>query len=167
MTFEKLAEIVLKEITPKLENNIGVAIFAKERAKFEGWFKVELCESLSKHFPTSTIIPEKDRIDITFDDWAIELKTVNTNYRYRYKNVENKHRPITKNIQGVIKDIEKLGSTDYINKAVLFVVFPVTHNHKSWQTHLEKISESLKYVKHREFEFKNKVPGVIYFGSIQ
>ena len=162
-TFEKLTKIIFEEITPKLENNIGVAIFAKERAKFEGWLKVELCESLSKHF--QTIIPEKDRIDITFDDWAIELKTVNTNYRY--KNVENKTRPITMNIQGVIDDIKKLRSTDYINKAILFVVFPVTHDHENWQTHLQKISKSLKDVKHREFKFKNKVPGVIYFGSIQ
>lgn len=123
-TFEKLAKIIFKEITPKLENNIGVAIFAKERAKFEGWLKVELCESLSKRLTSTTIIPEKDRIDITFDGWAIELKTVNTNYRY--KNVENKTRPITKNIQGVIDDIDKLQSTqNYIKKAILFVVFPV------------------------------------------
>lgn len=162
-TFEKLAEIIFKETIPKLENNIGLAIFAKKRGKFEGWLKVELCESLSKHF--STITPEKDRIDVTFDDWAIELKTVNTNYRY--ENIENKTRPITMNIQGVIDDIEKLKSTNYINKAILFVVFPATHNHKNWKTHLQKISKLLKDVKHKEFEFKNEVPWVIYFGSIQ
>jgi hypothetical protein len=104
ITFEKLAKIIFEKIIPKLENNIGVSIFAKERAKFEGWLKVELCESLSKHFPTVT--PEKDRIDITFDDRAIELKTVNTSYQY--ENVKKKTRPITKNIQGVIADIEKL-----------------------------------------------------------
>ena len=161
-TFKELAEIIFEEIIPKLENNIGIAIFAKERAKFEGWLKVELCESLSKYFPT--VVPEKDRIDITFDDWAIELKTVNTNYRY--ENVENKTRPITMNIQGVIDDIEKLKSTDYTNKAVLFVVFPVTHSHRYWRTHLHKISELLKDIKYREFKFKNKVPGVIYFGLI-
>ena len=124
-TFEKLAEIIFKGIIPKMENNIGLAIFAKERAKF--------------------------------DDWAIELKTVNTNYRY--ENVENKTRPITMNIQGVIDDIEKLKSTNYINKAILFVVFPATHNHKNWKTHLQKISKLLKDVKHKKFRFKNKVPG--------
>lgn len=163
ISFEKLAEIIFKEITAKLENNTGVAIFAKERAKFEGWLKVELCESLSKYFPT--IIPEKDRIDITFDNWAIELKTVNTNYKY--ENAESKTRPIAKNIQGVVSDIKKLRSTAYINKAILFVVFPVTHAHEKWQTRLREISSLLKDVKHREFKFKNKVPGVIYFGSIR
>lgn len=162
-TFEKLAEIIFKEMVSKLENNIGVAIFAKERAKFEGWLKVELCESLSKFFPTIT--PEKDRIDITFDNWAIELKTVNTNYRY--KNVNNKTRPINGNVQGVINDIEKLKSTSYDCKAVLFIVFPVTHNNENWKKHMQKISELLKDVKYREFKFKNDVPGVIYFGSIQ
>ena len=162
-SFEKLAEIIFKEMVPKLENNNGLAIFAKERAKFEGWFKVELCESMSKFFPTIT--PEKDRIDITFNNWAIELKTVNTNYRYR--KVKNKIRPITKNVQGIINDIKKLKSTNYECKAVLFVVFPVTHNNKNWKKQLEKISKLLKDVKYREFKFKNGVPGVIYFGSIQ
>jgi len=75
ITFEKLAEVIFEEITAKLENNSGVSIFAKERAKFEGWLKVELCESLSRVYPnlTPTIIPEKERIDITFNGWAIEL----------------------------------------------------------------------------------------------
>lgn len=162
MRFEKLTEIIFKEIIPKLENNIGVAIFAKERAKYEGWLKVELCESLSKYF--SSINPEKDWIDITFEDWAIELKTVNTNYRY--ENVENKTRPITKNIKGVIEDIEKLKSTNYTNKAILFIVFPTTHDHENWKTHLQKISRLLRNIKHNEFKFRNEVPGVIYFGSI-
>lgn len=163
ITFEKLAEIVFEEIIPKLENNSGVSIFAKERAKFEGWLKVELCESLSKYTPAIT--PEKDRIDITFDDWAIELKTVNTNYRY--ENVKNKTRPITMNIQEVIDDIENLKTSDYAKKAILFIVFPVTHIHKNWKIHLQKISILLKDMKYKEFRFKNKIPGVIYFGSIQ
>lgn len=78
MEFEKLSELIFDEITPKLENNQGVSIFAKERAKFEGWLKVGLCDSLSRHSPDIT--PERNRIDITFNGWAIELKTVNTNY---------------------------------------------------------------------------------------
>jgi hypothetical protein len=162
MRFEKLSKLIFKKITPKLKNNKGVAIFAKKRAKFEGWLKVELCEILSKYFPSIT--PERNRIDITFDDWAIQLKTVNTNYRYKNKNVENKTRPITMNIQEVVNDIKKLKSANYTNKAVLFVAFPVTHNNKRWISHLQKIK--LKKIKFKEFKFKNKIPGVIYFGSI-
>ncbi len=160
--FERLGNLIFDKVTSKLKNNQGVSIFAKEKAKFEGWLKVELCESLSKRFPD--IAPEKNRIDITFDDWAIELKTVNTNYRY--ENVENKTRPITKNIQGVIDDIEKLKHTNYPNKAILFVVFPATRDHEKWRIHLQKISDLLRKVEFKEFEFKDKIPGVIYFGSI-
>ena len=180
ITFKKLANIIFKEIILKMENNSGLVIFAKERAKFEGWLKVELCEILSKYFSTvipETVISKKDRIDVTFDNWAIELKIINTNYKY--KNVKSKRRPITKNINGVIKDIEKLKSTNYTNytnKTVLFVVFPVTHDYEEWKKHLKKISEKLddlKYkefkfkIKHKNFRFKSKIPGVIYFGLIK
>lgn len=46
MEFKDMANLIFNEIKPKLENNQGLSIFAKERAKFEGWLKVELCDSL-------------------------------------------------------------------------------------------------------------------------
>ena len=162
MEFEDLTNLIFNEIKPKLENNQGLSIFAKERAKFEGWLKVELCGSLSKYF--KDVAPERDRVDITFEYWAIELKTINTNIRY--KNVRNKHHPITRNTQGVIDDIEKLKSTSYTNKAVLFVVFPIIHDNEKWQAQLQRIFKSLREIKHIDFIFKNKIPGVVYFGSI-
>jgi len=88
MEFEKFAKLIFDEMKPKLESSQGLSIFAKERAKFEGWLKVELCDSLSKYY--KDIVPERNRTDLTFEDWAIELKTVNTNIRY--ENVKNKHR---------------------------------------------------------------------------
>ena len=166
MEFKDLANLIFDEITPKLENNQGLSIFAKERAKFEGWLKVELCDSLSKYF--KDVAPERKwysyKIDVTFENWAIELKTVNTNIRY--KNVKNKHRPITKNTKGVIKDIEKLKSTGYTNRAILFVVFPIIHGNENWQVQLQRISKLLREIKHINFNFKDEIPGVVYFGSI-
>jgi len=162
MEFEDLTKLIFGELKPKLENNQGLSIFAKERAKFEGWLKVELCDSLSKYF--KDVVPEENRIDVTFENWAIELKTVNTNIRY--ENVKNKTRPITKNTQGVIDDIGKLKSTDYINKAILFVVFPITHDNENWRVQLQRISTLLREIKHVSFNFKDEIPGVIYFGSI-
>jgi hypothetical protein len=162
MEFEDLAKLIFNEIKPKVENNQGLSIFAKERAKFEGWLKVELCDSLSKYF--KDVAPERNRIDVTFENWAIELKTVNTNIRY--ENVKNKHRPITKNTQGVINDIKKLKSIDYTNKAILFVVFPIIHSNKNWQVQLQRISKLLRKIKHVNFNFKDEIPGVVYFGSI-
>ncbi|MEM1971192.1 MAG: hypothetical protein QXK74_07300 [Candidatus Nitrosocaldaceae archaeon] len=166
MNYEQLAKIIFDEMKPKLENNNGLSIFARERAKFEGWLKVELCESLSKYF--SDIIPENKRIDVTFDKWALQLKTINTNIRFA--NVENKSRPITMNTQGVIEDIRKLRklrSINFQNKAVLFVVFPITHDNKNWQIQLTRIIKALKKEPmHVDFKFKNEVPGVIYFGLV-
>jgi hypothetical protein len=164
MELEVLADTIFNELRPKLEKNQGLSIFAKERAKFEGWLKVELCDSLSKYF--GDIVPEKNtplkkKIDIVFQNWAIQLKTVNTNYRY--SGVEIKTRPITMNIQGVIEDIEILKSTDYEKKAVLFVAFPVTHDNQNWQDHFQKIASSSREIKHIGFYFKNNIPGVIYF----
>ncbi len=162
MEFEDLANLIFNEIKPKLENNQGLSIFAKERAKFEGWLKVELCDNLSKYF--KDVAPERNRVDVTFENWAIELKTVNTNIRY--KNVKNKTRPITKNTQGVINDIKKLKSIDYTNKAILFVVFPIIHCNKNWQVQLQRISKLLREIKHINFNFKDEIPGVVYFGLI-
>jgi len=168
MNFESLAQLVLPKIKRKLESNPGLFIFAKERAKFEGWLKVELCNCLSKYLKDE-IVPEKDRFDITFSNWAIELKTVNTNYIC--ENVKKKTRPITKNIEGVIKDIKKLRKSDYENKAVLFIVFPLPKNKKHWQIHLKNISKHLESIKEKSFNFKNKngkpIPGVIYFGLVK
>lgn len=163
MKFEDLTKLIFRRIKPKLENNQGLSVFAKERAKFEAWLKVELCESLSKSF--KDVAPERNRIDVTFENWAIELKTVNTSIQY--KNVKNKTKGITKNTQGVIKDIEKLKSKYYTNKAILFVVFPITHDNKYWQKQLRKISPLLGKIQHVNFNFKHEIPGVIYFGSIK
>lgn len=162
MEFENLVNLIFNEIKPKLEDNQGLSIFAKERAKFEGWLKVELCDSLSKYF--KGVAPERNRIDVTFENWAIELKTINTNIRY--KNVKNKHRPITKNTQGVINDIKKIKSNDYANRAILFIVFPIIHSNKKWQVQLQRILKLLREIKHVDFNFKDEIPGVIYFGLI-
>jgi hypothetical protein len=163
MDFKTLSSTILPELKEKMENHKGLAIFARERAKFEGWLKVEVCGLLAKYF--ENVLPEKEWIDITFEDWAIELKTVNTNIRY--KNAKNKHRPITRNVQGVIEDIEKLSKTDYTNKSVLFVVFPIRHANSNWQIHLGKITEKLSEIEHMEFKFQNKIFGTIYFGKIE
>lgn len=162
MEFLKIKEILFNELKPALERNKGLVIFAKERAKFEGWLKVELVEILSNYF--NSITPENNRIDIVFEDWAIELKTINTNIKY--SNVKNKHRPITKNINSIIRDINKLKSCSYRNKGILFVVFPIEHNNKRWQMHLGRIKKNLEKVEFVQFQFANRIPGVIYFGKI-
>ena len=163
MTFEELWKILEQEIPNKINRHNGLNFFIKNRSKFEGWFKVELCDILSKH--TKNIIPEKDRIDIVFDDWALELKTSNTNYRY--ENIENKTRPVTKNVTSIIKDIKDLRNNEnYKNKAVVFIIFPLSKTTKDWDKHISKIKRELKELKEKEFSFQNGVNAMLYCGLV-
>ena len=163
MTFEELWNILEKEVPNKINQHNGLNFFVKNRAKFEGWFKVELCDILSKY--TNNITPEKDRIDIVFDDWALELKTSNTNYRY--ENVENKTKPVTKNVNSIIKDIIDLrDNKSYNKKAVIFIIFPLSKTTKDWDEHILKIRKELKNLKEKEFNFKSGTNAMLYCGLV-
>ncbi|MEE9442688.1 MAG: hypothetical protein V3V99_08470 [candidate division Zixibacteria bacterium] len=162
MDFGIINALIANAIIKKIKGNFGLSIFARERAKFEGWLKVEIIDSLGVNF--NSVVPEKNRIDVCFEDWAIELKTINTNYGY--ENVKNKNRPITKNIEGILADIDKLKRIKTKNKAVVFIVFPCTADNKKWKNHLAKIKPDLRDLIETEFCFKNKIPGVLYFGLV-
>ena len=162
MTYDEFFHLITDQIVPELQNHRGLAVFARNRSKFEGWLKVELVRCLSEEFPD--VRPETNRLDVTFDNWAVELKTVNTNYRF--PNVQNLTRPITRNVQGVIADTSKLRSSAAKNKAVVFIAFPVEHNHPDWQTQLERIKRHLRDLKHHQFFFLDNIPSVIYCGKV-
>ena len=163
MNGKELSNFIFKKLRQKIENHKGLQIFIKERAKFEGWLKVELCDILSEKY--HDIVPEKNRTDIVFSKYAIELKTINTNYRH--KGVKNKIRPIAKNIQGIIDDINKLKKSTYENKIVLFIVFPIgKKDGKKWQIHLNKINCKLSNMRSQSINFSKNIPGIIYLGTI-
>ena len=164
MKYNELVKIVGSNIKKRLENSKGLAIFAEERAKFEGWLKVKICEILTDYFPD--IHPEKDNIDICFDNWGIELKTVNTNYRFT--GIRNKSKNITGNIESVIKDIESLLQSLIPNAAVIFIAFPLQPNHPKWQNHLSKIKHKLVKLHYSPFNFSgNQAQGAIYIGLVK
>lgn len=60
-------------------------------------------ESLVSSGLFNEVVPEKDRIDIVADDLALEVKTINTNYKCNL--TERKNRPVTKNLESLINDI--------------------------------------------------------------
>jgi hypothetical protein len=165
MDFQELWRILEKEISNRITKHKGLNFFIKNRSKFEGWFKIEVCDILSEY--TDNITPEKDRIDIVFDDWALELKTSNTNYNY--KGIEKKNKPITKNINSILKDIRDLKrNKDYKNKAVIFIIFPLCLSvHKEcWEIHIKKIKSELDIVKEKKLIFNNGFSGVLYCGLV-
>lgn len=161
--FKKLQEVLFVPLKDILQHHDGIGIFAANRSKFEGWLKVELIKIL-KDGGYKNILPEEDRIDVTFGKWAMELKTCNTNYRY--KNVINKIRPITKNIREIIDDIRELDKSKYEYNAVFFIAFPLNHGNDKWKQHINKISRNVQDIKHTEFRFANSVPGVMYMCMI-
>lgn len=167
MNFSELCKIIFDELPKRLNQHIGLSVFAKERFKFEGWLKAEACDILLRK-NISDVVPEKQKIDVTCDGWAIELKTTNTSYRYQ--NVVKKTRTITTNVQGIIDDIKKLKTSSKLTgtqKAVMFVVFPVSHENPYWQKHLGKIEKCLENkTEHQAFTFGNDIPGAIYLGQV-
>ncbi len=155
------------ELLTKIQNHIGLGVFAIEKAKFEGWLKVELIGSLlSKGY--KNVIPEKDRIDITVGkDMAIEIKTINTSYSDY--GCSPKIKPITDNVNSVLKDIENLkDKKEYKNRVIIFIVFPVEKSNKFWKKHLLKIQEKVDNIKKYEFEFNfiKGNPGILYIGIL-
>jgi len=165
MEFGTLANVIFRELGRIIAEHEGLEVFAVERAKFEGWVKVELVRILRKYF--KSVVPEKEGIDIIAGEWAIEIKTINTSYTCPL--VKKKYRPITLNVKGIIKDIEKLrNNTKYKNKVVFFIVFPLPENAmNTWQgKHLGKIQSNLRRHLSYRFRFKNNVPGVMYLGQV-
>ncbi|MHC1780983.1 MAG: hypothetical protein AB9922_12190 [Bacteroidales bacterium] len=162
MTTQELFDLTAEEIINRIQKSVGLTRFAFRRAKFEGWLKVELIDILVRQ--NKNALPEIDRIDVSFDNVGIELKTVNTNIRY--PDVINITRPITKNVDGVIEDIEKLRMKNFTDRFVVFIVFPIKHDNQNWKKHLERITQNLANCIHRQFYFGDSIPGVIYYGQV-
>lgn len=169
---DALRRFIFSKLKPELESRKGLFIFAQQRAKFEGWLKVELCDLLSERFDNvkpEHSITKKKRVDITFEDWALELKTINTSYEHDF--VQTKGRPITLNIRGVIKDAKKLKNLKKIRqRAVLFLVFPLSADNKEWDGHVKKLSQHLNKLKMATFYFtyeREKIEGALYFATVK
>lgn len=160
-------ENLIESIILKVQNKKGLNAFAINRSKFEGWLKVEVIDSLIEQGYEAK--PEIDRIDVSIkNEVAIELKTANTNYRFLLAKVENKTRPITNNIEGIIADIEKLKLKFFDRKYVIFVIFPVSLNNHNLSYHVQKIEEKCKIIIRREFEFNDcEIKAIIYVGEVE
>ncbi|MFZ5855225.1 MAG: hypothetical protein ACOYZ6_00190 [Chloroflexota bacterium] len=124
----------------------------QQRAKFEGWLKFELASALHGYPGIQAIIVEdcyatSGRSDISFqygeEKWFIEMKTANTNWRA--ENLENLHRPITKNMTGIIEDImvlrEKCAPAHGI---AVFCIFPIPFY--LWKNTREKLDYHLRSI---------------------
>jgi hypothetical protein len=170
MEVQELIDRTADELVKRIQASKGLAVFAKRRAKFEGWLKVELIDILLKN-GVKDVVPEAGLVDVSFGEVAIELKTVNTNYRDGI--ADNLIRPITKNVEDVIEDIKNHRGTKsikFIYKYIIFIVFPLSKKNTGWNTHLQKIEKDLGETCHaRYFTFdgtEESVSGCLYFGRV-
>ena len=161
---EELARLVLRGLAERMSAHEGLEVFAAHRSKFEGWLKVELGAILRERF--RSVVPERNRVDLVADDWAFEVKVVNTSYRH--PRAVPKSRPITKNVRGVVEDAWKLrGLSDCKHKAVIFAALPMPgRSLEAWRAHLSKIRRELRELYSLSFKSRNSVPGAVYFSFV-
>ncbi len=129
-----------------------ISVTVPQRAKYEGWLKTELAAALALHEGVKTVdieppYPRGGRADLSFQvdrtTWYVELKTSNTNWRAG--GLENKRRPISRNISRIIADIAKLREKCPPAKGLMvFTLFPVptriwNHDRAQLSYHLRRI----------------------------
>jgi hypothetical protein len=125
-----------------------VSIIVRQRAKFEGWLKFELANSLELQGMTNVRVEtseskSKSRCDISFTkdnvDYRVELKTPNTNWKIL--GIESGNKQITKNVKSIIDDSKKLNSPFGI---VSFVMFPLQLEKDNWKPYIKRIANQTK-----------------------
>ena len=105
-----------------------LSLHLPKRAKFERYLQTVLAYKLQSRYPDTEIEKpypnnKSKRADIFANNTYIEMKTPNT--RFKVEGVEAKNKPIAKNINGIINDIEKLKTSGVNNGVVAFVLFPI------------------------------------------
>ncbi len=165
MDFDKLCTTVFEGLKPVLESHPGLGVYARERSRFDGWLQVELVRVLQEKGLKPE--PDKDKADVALGAWGLAVRSINTNIPC--DQAQSKTRPIAKNIETLVKDIWKLTnpgrSSAFSKRAILFAVFPTTHDNERWQDiHFRRIRDELNRVEHLPFEFSGGVSGVIYLG---
>jgi len=165
MDFQELSQLTFDGLQAVLSEHNGVETFVREREKFDCWLKIEFCRVLVQNGVRPD--PTGKKIDVTFPKWAVDVRTLNTNIPH--DKCEKKGRPIKKEVDSLIKDIWKLttpgGSIKAPNRAVLFAVYPTTHENERWQSvHMNQLRTELTRLEYREFELPGQIPGVLYFG---
>lgn len=120
-----------------------LTIHVPQRAKFERYLQAVLSLRLKKRFGDTEIeYPLAGKhADIYANETYIELKTPNTSYRF--SDIVNKTRPITKNVQSIIDDINKLRTLKIKEGVVAFVMFPIHPDKADYMKHINKIISAL------------------------
>lgn len=145
-TMDAILRDWIREVLDQHKALLPIAV--RQRAKFEGWLKFELAFVAEQHGAQEVQVEapyqgSKKHADLGFEfegaAYCVELKTPNTSYRLRAVPV-NKHRPITRNIAGIVSDAKKL--TECSRQGIVaFALFPVSKGDRKWARYLQRIAE--------------------------
>ena len=168
-----------------LSNNQDLLEIAfKQRAKFEGWLKFEIARAFSRLYPNTKVEYPIAKVcaDLFADNCLIELKTPNTNYTC--KGVDSKTRPITKNVNDIIDDINKLGELRKISENhcydlfIAFVMFPIDidkdedkNTTSKYMEHVNRIEkhiqeQGLQIIKYERIVTIKSIPALVYVAKV-
>ena len=194
-----------------LSNNQDLLEIAfRQRAKFEGWLKFEIAKEFQKsgkatkvEYPIAKVyadlfadkvLPElyrntdverliqRGHVDLFADNCLIELKTPNTSYTC--EGVDPKTRPITKNVNDIIYDINKLGELRKISENhcydlfIAFVMFPIDidkdedkNTTSKYMEHVNRIEkhiqeQGLQIIKYERIVTIKSIPALVYVAKV-
>ena len=215
MTAKYIADTI-ESILSSNEDLLEIAF--RQRAKFEGWLKFEIAKEFQKsgkatkvEYPIAKVyadlvadkvLPElyrnteverliqRGHVDLFADNCLIELKTPNTSYTC--EGVDSKTRPITKNVNDIIYDINKLRElrniTDKLGELrknpkgprydsfIAFVMFPIDKDEdknttSKYMEHVNRIekhiqAQELKITKAQRIVRIKSIPALVYVAKV-
>ena len=203
MTAKYIADTI-KKILSKNQDLLEIAF--RQRAKFEGWLKFEIARAFSQlyhntkvEYPIADLFADKvlpelyrnteverliqrGHVDLFAENCLIELKTPNTSYTC--EGVDPKTRPITKNVNDIIYDINKLGKLRKIsenhcyNLFIAFVMFPIDKDKdedknttSKYIEHVNRIenhiqAQGLQIIKDERTVTINSIPALVYVAKV-
>ena len=181
MTAKYIADTI-ESILSSNEDLLKIAF--RQRAKFEGWLKFEIAKEFQESGKATKVeYPiAKGHVDLFADNCLIELKTPNTSYTC--EGVDPKTRPITKNVNDIIYDINKLGKLRKIsenhcyNLFIAFVMFPIDKDKdedknttSKYIEHVNRIenhiqAQGLQIIKDERTVTINSIPALVYVAKV-
>lgn len=174
----KINSLIENELNNILRSRLDIVMLACiQRAKFEGWLKFELAIAIKKLPGVSDLVledgyPSNGRSDFSFkydnEKYFVEMKTANTNWRD--KEIESIHRPITKNIEGIIEDIQILTSKcPPAHGLAVFTIFPIPEriindSFGGLRYHLGRIEMGVEFNEGKLLSLMEYIPVGVGFG---
>jgi hypothetical protein len=157
-----------------LTSSSSVAAFAKSRSDFSNALTLNILDNLAL-IETAEIPHNKNVISFTSNEsyFKVHVKAIATPFEYPECNsLSNQEGKVCQ--ETIIKTIEEIlaiyneGDKNTLDRnLIVVVVYPCSHNDKTWQQYFESINPFFKSIsKLQDFRFINNIPGAVYIGEI-